>query len=123
MRRKTQTQNSTNSTNLQRVKIYQNKRTRTASTSESEEEKPVQKKPKVGKDEREFVEAQFGFFKVGKNTPRKEFTTLMRSPQHLTLDALKKKLLATKIGGLSVIRKRPVYGISVYVQKGEKRCG
>ena len=34
------------------------KRARTASTSESEEEKPVQKKPKVGIDEREFAEAQ-----------------------------------------------------------------
>lgn len=81
----------------------------------------MQKKPKVGKDEREFVEAQFRFFKVGKNTPTKEFTTLMRSPQHLTLDALKKELLATQIGGLDVIRKMPAYDISVYVQTGEKR--
>ena len=79
----------------------------TASMSESEEKRPVQKKPEVGKDKREFVEAQFRFFKVGKNTLTKEFTTLMRSPQHLTLDALKKELLATQIGGLDVIRKMP----------------
>ena len=87
------------STNLLTVKKL--KRKEQASTSESEEEKPVQKKPKLS--EREFVEAQFCFFKVGKNTPAKEFTTLMRSPQHLTLDALKKELLATQIGGLDVI--------------------
>lgn len=97
------------------------KRKRTASTSESEEEKLVQKKPKVGKNKREFVEAQFRFFKVGKNTPTKELTTLLRSPQRLTPDALKKELLATQIGGLDVIPKMPVYDISVYVQKGEKK--
>lgn len=80
----------------------------------------MQKKPKVGKDEREFVEAQFHFFKVGKNMPTNEFATLMQSPQHLTLDALSKELLATQIGGLGVLWKMPVYDISVYVQKGKK---
>lgn len=45
--------------------------------------KASEKNPKVEREEleeREFVEAQFRFFKVGKTTPAKEFVTLMRSP-------------------------------------------
>lgn len=82
------------------------KRERNADTSESdEEESPLQKKSKVEKQERESVEAQFHFYKVSKFMPTKEFVTVMRSPVHLTLDALKKELLATQIGGLDVFTK------------------
>ena len=85
----------------------------------------MKKKPKVereGLEEREFVEAQFHFFKVGKTTPAKEFVTLMRPPpRHLTLDTLKKELLATQIGGLDIMQKLPGYDISIYVKKGDKQ--
>lgn len=100
------------------------KRKRIVYKSESEEEKPVKKRPKVEREEleeREFVEAQFRFFKVGKTAPAKEFVTLMRSPRHPTLDALKKELLATQIGGLDIMRKLPGYDISIYVKKGDKQ--
>lgn len=99
------------------------KRTRiaVADKSESEEEEPVRKKPKVEKQDEEFVEVQFRFFKVGKSSPAKEFETLMQSPLHLTLDALRKELLATQIGGLDIVRKMPAYDISIYVQKDEKQ--
>ena len=86
--------------------------------------KASEKKPKVEREEleeREFVEAQFRFFKVGKTAPAKEFVTLMRSPRHLTLDALKKELLATQMGGLDIMRKLPGYDISIYVKKGGKQ--
>ena len=42
-------------------------------------------------------------------------------PRHLTLDALKKALLATQIGKLDIMRKLPGYDISIYVQKGDKQ--
>ena len=86
--------------------------------------KASEKKPKVEREEleeREFVEAQFRFFKVGKTAPAKEFVTLMRFPRHLTLDALKKELLATQMGGLDIMRKLPGYDISIYVKKGGKQ--
>ena len=86
--------------------------------------KASEKKPKVEREEleeREFVEAQFRFFKVGKTAPAKEFVTLMRFPRHLTLDALKKELLATQMGGLDIMRKLPGYDISIYVKKGDKQ--
>lgn len=67
------------------------------------------------------MEAQFRFFKVGKTTPAKEFVTLMQSPLHFTLAALKKELLATQIGGLNIIRKMPAYDILIYVRKDDKQ--
>ena len=75
----------------------------------------MKKKPKVDKEEWEFVEAQFLFFKVGKTTPAKEFVTLRQYPIQLTLDSLNKKLLATKIGELDIIPKMPAYDIMIYI--------
>lgn len=67
---------------------------RNADSSESnDEEAPLQKKSNVEKQEWKFMEAQFSFYKVGKSTPTKEFVTLIESPVHLTLDALKEELL------------------------------
>ena len=53
--------------------------------------------------------------------PAKEFVTLMQYPKHLTLDALKNKLLPTQIGGLDIIQKMPAYDIMIYIQKDEKQ--
>ena len=61
------------------------------------------------------------FSKSERTRRQKNLQHFCGHPQHLTLDALKKELLATQIGGLDVIPKMPVYDISVYVQKGEKK--
>lgn len=65
----------------------------------------MQKKPKVDREQREFVKVQFCFFKVGKTTPAKMFLSLMPYPLNLTLHALKRELIATQIGRLDTIRK------------------
>ena len=69
------------------------------------------------------MEVQFRFFK-GSTTPAKNVFTLTRSPLHLTLHALKKKLIASQIlgeGGTGYNTKDANVRHLDYVRKDEKR--